>query len=214
MNSKAIMTAVRSARGWDVARWAPIPLRLVVGYGFLVHGYAKLVKGPDVFAGILHAIGVPAPHLMAWLTILIEVLGGVAVLLGAFVPLASVPMAAVLLVAVFTVHLPYGFSSIKLMAVTSAGAVFGPPGYETDLLYLACLAALVVGGSGPLAIGGDIASRQRGPAAADPDLTSTIRSAPGIAPTASPSLQTVGPGQDVRGARMLSMMAQTRQQLF
>ena len=34
MNSKAIMTAVRSARGWDVARWAPIPLRLVVGYGF------------------------------------------------------------------------------------------------------------------------------------------------------------------------------------
>ena len=74
MNSKAIMTAVRSARGWDVARWAPIPLRLVVGYGFLVHGYAKLVKGPDAFAGILHAIGVPAPHLMAWLTILIEVL--------------------------------------------------------------------------------------------------------------------------------------------
>jgi putative oxidoreductase len=147
MNSNAIMTAVRSARGWDVARWAPIPLRLVVGYGFLVHGYAKLVKGPDVFAGILHAIGVPAPHLMAWLTILIEVFGGVAVLLGAFVPLVSVPMAAVLLVAMFTVHLPYGFSSIKLMAVTPAGAVFGPPGYETDLLYLACLAALVAGRS-------------------------------------------------------------------
>ncbi len=159
MNSKAIMTAVQSARVWDVARWAPIPLRLMVGYGFLAHGYAKLVKGPDVFAGILHAIGVPAPHLMAWLTILIEVFGGVAVLLGAFVPLVSVPMAAVLLVAMFTVHLPYGFSSINLLAVTAAGAVFGPPGYETDLLYLACLAALVAGGSGPLAIGGDIASR-------------------------------------------------------
>src|SRR3954470_21710960 len=106
MNSKAIVTAVRTARGWDVARWAPIPLRLGVGYGFLVHGYAKLVKGPDVFAGILHAIGVPAPHLMAWLTILIEVLGGVAVLLGAFVPLVSVPMAAVLVVGMVTVHLP------------------------------------------------------------------------------------------------------------
>jgi putative oxidoreductase len=100
---------------------------------------------------------------MAWLTILIEVFGGVAVLLGAFVPLVSVPMAAVLLVAMFTVHLPYGFSSIKLIAVTTAGAVFGPPGYETDLLYLACLAALVAGGSGPLAIGGDIASWRRGP---------------------------------------------------
>jgi len=57
-----------------------------------------------------------------------------------------------LLVAIFTVHLPYGFSSIKLMAVTATGAQFGPPGYECDLLYLACLAALVLGGSGPLAI--------------------------------------------------------------
>ena len=61
-------------------------------------------------------------------------------------------MAAVLLVATFTVHLPYGFSSIKLQAVTAAGAQFGPPGFETDLLYLACLVALVLGGSGPLAI--------------------------------------------------------------
>ena len=214
MNSKAIMPAVRSARGWDVARWAPIPLRLVVGYGFLVHGYAKLVKGPDVFAGILHAIGVPAPHLMAWLTILIEVLGGVAVLLGAFVPLVSVPMAAVLLVAMFTVHLPYGFSSIKLMAVTAAGAVFGPPVYETDLLYLACLAALVAGGSGPLAIGGDIASRRRGPTAAATGLARTTSSTPVVASPASPSLQAVSPGQDARGARMLSMMAQTHQRLF
>jgi putative oxidoreductase len=50
--------------------------------------------------------------------------------------------------------LPYGFSSIKLMAVTAAGAQFGPVGYECNLLYLACLAALVLGGSGPLAIDG------------------------------------------------------------
>ena len=58
-------------------------------------------------------------------------------------------------------HLPYGFSSIKLQAVTAAGAQFGPPGYETDLLYLACLAALVLGGSGPLAIDGFLAKRRQ-----------------------------------------------------
>ena len=69
-------------------------------------------------------------------------------------PLASLPMAAVLLVAIFTVHLPYGFSSIKLINVTSGHAQLGPPGYETNLLYLACLAALVLGGSGPMAIDG------------------------------------------------------------
>jgi putative oxidoreductase len=70
------------------------------------------------------------------------------------------PIAVVLLVAIFTVHLPYGFSSIKLKAVTAAGAQFGPPGYECDLLYLACLAALVLGGSGPLSIDG-ISERRR-----------------------------------------------------
>jgi putative oxidoreductase len=136
------------------ARWAPIPLRLIVGYGFMQHGFAKLSRGPEAFAAILHAIGVPAPHLMAWLTILIEVFGGLAVLLGTLVPLASLPMAAVLLVAIFTVHLPYGFSSIKLISVTSGHAQLGPPGYETNLLYLSCLAALVLGGSGPMSIDG------------------------------------------------------------
>jgi putative oxidoreductase len=140
---------------WEApARWAPIPLRLMVGYGFIEHGFAKLAKGPEAFATILHAIGVPEHHFMAWSTILIEIVGGLAVALGAFVTLASIPMAAVLLVAMFIVHLPYGFSSIKLMAVTAAGAQFGQPGYETDLLYLACLAALVLVGPGPLAVDG------------------------------------------------------------
>ncbi len=132
--------------------WAPFALRLIVGYGFLAHGFAKLSRGPDVFGAILHAMGVPAATGMAWLTILVEVFGGLAVLLGALVPFASAPMAAVLLVAMFTVHLPYGFSSVKLITVTPAGAQFGPPGYEVDLLYLACLAVLVMGGPGPFAV--------------------------------------------------------------
>jgi putative oxidoreductase len=139
-------------RRFSIARWAPIPLRLIVGCGFMEHGFAKLSRGPEAFAAILHTMGVPAPHLMAWLTILTELIGGLAVLLGAFVPLLSLPMAAVLLVAMVTVHLPYGFSSIKLLSVMSGRAQFGPPGYELDLIYIACLAALVIGGSGPLAI--------------------------------------------------------------
>ena len=99
-----------------IARWAPIPLRLIVGYGFMEHGFAKMARGLDAFPAILQALGVPAPHLLGWLTILVEIFGGLAVLLGALVPLASLPMAAVLLTAVLTVHLPYGFSSIKLQA--------------------------------------------------------------------------------------------------
>ena len=48
-----------------IARWAPIPLRLIVGYGFMEHGFAKLARGPDAFPAILHALGVPASHGMA-----------------------------------------------------------------------------------------------------------------------------------------------------
>jgi hypothetical protein len=61
-------------------------------------------------------------------------------------------MSIVLLVAIFTVHVSNGFSSIKLESVDAAGAHFGQPGYETDLLYLAALVAMVLGGSGPLAL--------------------------------------------------------------
>jgi putative oxidoreductase len=133
-------------------RWSAIPVRLIVGYGFVVHGYAKIMNGADRFAASLHALGVPASGPMAWATITCELAGGFAVLIGACVPLVSVPLAAILLVAAVTVHLPYGFSSIKLQAVTAAGPQFGPPGYETDLLYLAGLATLILGGSGPFAV--------------------------------------------------------------
>ncbi len=132
------------------AQWWPIPLRLIVGYGFMEHGYAKLARGPESFANILHALGVPFPSLMAWATIAVELLGGLLILLGAFVTLASIPMAIVLLVAIFTVHLPNGFSSIKLLSVDGAGAHFGQPGYETDLLYLAGLMAC---GSAAISVG-------------------------------------------------------------
>jgi putative oxidoreductase len=125
---------------------------LIVGYGFIAHGYAKIVNGPDHFAASLRALAVPAPHMMAWITIAFELLGGLAVLVGAWIPLVSLPLAAILLVAAITVHLPYGFSSIKLRAVTADGPQFGPPGYETNLLYLAALATLMIGGTGPLAI--------------------------------------------------------------
>jgi putative oxidoreductase len=135
------------------AAWWPIPLRLIVGYGFMAHGIAKLLRGAGAFASALHALGVPFPSATAVATIAIELAGGAAVLLGAWIRLASIPLAVVMIVAALSVHLPYGFSSIKLVEVTAAGPRFGPPGYEVNLLYLACLLALVAGGSGPLSIG-------------------------------------------------------------
>ncbi|WP_019833376.1 DoxX family protein [Sphingomonas sp. PR090111-T3T-6A] len=143
------------------ATWAALPLRLIVGYGFMEHGYAKLARGPDAFTGILHALGMPFAPLLGWGTILIELFGGFAILVGALMPVASIPMAAVLLVAIVTVHIPNGFSSIKLMSVDARGAHFGQPGYETDLLYLAALASLVMSGPGRWSVDSLLLRRRR-----------------------------------------------------
>ena len=124
-------------------RYAALPLRAIAGGGFVQHGWAKLVKGPDAFAAILQALHVPFPHLSAYLTISVELLAGAAFLLGAFIAWASVPAVVVLLTAMFTVHLPYGFSSIKIKAIVDGRAQFGPPGYECDLLYVPGILALV-----------------------------------------------------------------------
>src|SRR6185437_4223501 len=98
MSVKAILRKFAVAPLPLPADWYAIPLRLIVGAGFVEHGYAKLARGPEIFI-------------------------------------------AILLVATFTVHLPNGFSSIKLLSYDAAGAHFGQPGYETDLLYIAGLLA-------------------------------------------------------------------------
>jgi putative oxidoreductase len=148
-------------RGLGRGSWSALPLRAIVGFGFAQHGWAKLARGPDHFAGILAALHMPAPHPLALATIAVEMVCGTAVLAGALLPLVSAPMAAILIVAIVTVHWPNGFSSIKLQSVTEHGAHFGQPGYETDLLYLAALAALVLGGAGPLSVDRLLARRRR-----------------------------------------------------
>lgn len=152
---------------------APLLLRLVVGIGFLMHGYAKLSRGPDAFASVLHTLGVPAPLLLAWLTTLVELGGGIAVLLGAYVSIAAVPMTVVLLTALAKVHLAYGFFSVKLAEVSADGIRFGTVGVEIILLYLAALAAIALGGAGPWSVD---AWRRRGAGGAAPDRYRTVGS--------------------------------------
>lgn len=140
--------------------WYAVPLRLIIGLGFIEHGYAKLARGADAFITILHALGTPFPDVLGWATIAVEILGGAMILLGTFVPVAAIAMIVVLLVAIFTVHLPNGFSSITLMSYDAMGAHFGQPGYETDLLYIGGILALCIGGAGPLSLDGYLTARR------------------------------------------------------
>jgi putative oxidoreductase len=132
--------------------WAPLPLRLIIGFGFMAHGWAKLSRGPSGFAKLLAQVGAPLPEMTAWASTFVELLGGLAIFVGAFVEVVSIPLIVMMLVAMFTVHLKYGFSSINTIGLTADGPKFGPPGYEVNLLYIAGLVSLILGGAGALSI--------------------------------------------------------------
>ena len=106
---------------------------------------------------MLQGIGVPAAGLTAWLVAIVECLGGLALIVGAFVTVAAVPLAVNMLVALFTVHLPMGFSFMNITEMSEVGPLFGMPGYEVNLLYIAGLVALILGGAGTHY--GDVRSR-------------------------------------------------------
>jgi putative oxidoreductase len=81
-----------------------------------------------------------------------EILGGLAIFVGAFVVVVSVPLIVMMLVAMLTVHLKYGFSSVNTIGLTEEGPRFGPPGYEVNLLHVAALVSLIFGGAGALSV--------------------------------------------------------------
>ena len=124
--------------------WAVVPLRLVMGAGFLVHGWAKYSRGPANFARLLAQIHAPLPAATAWVVTGLELLGGAALLAGVFVAVVSVPLMVTMLVAMVTVQARYGFSAVNTTGLTPAGPTFGPPGYEINLLYIAGLLALAL----------------------------------------------------------------------
>lgn len=128
------------------ARFALLPLRLAVCVGFLAHGLAKLERGPEKFGVLLQHVGVPFPAVMGWVGTLTELAGGLALLAGVAVAFACVPLIVMMLVAMFTIHVHYGFSAVNTIGLTASGPQFGPPGYEISVIYIAALLVLALGG--------------------------------------------------------------------
>ena len=122
----------------------------MLGIGFFYHGWPKVfsAQGHRGFAGMLGSLGVPAPETTAWLVGSAEIVGGLALLAGAFVAVAGVVLIADMLVATFTVHAPHGFNFINITGMGPQGPVFGMPGAEVNLLYISGLLALVIAGAG------------------------------------------------------------------
>jgi putative oxidoreductase len=138
--------------GGKLSAWALVPARLIVGSGFLAHGLAKFHRGPEKFAALLTHLRLPMPLASAWITVGAEIVGGAALLAGAFVAIACVPLIITMLVAMFTVHIHIGFSAVNTVGLTAAGPQFGPPGYEINLVYIGALIALALSSPTPYSV--------------------------------------------------------------
>lgn len=118
------------------ATWGMLPLRIAVGLVFLMHGGQKLfVFGVGGTAEIMSKLGIPLPTIAAIVVITVELLGGLAILLGAFTRLAGALLAIEMLIAILVARLHGGF--------------FAPYGYEFELtLLMACLTFAAIGPGG------------------------------------------------------------------
>jgi putative oxidoreductase len=134
-------------------QWA-LPLRIILGVSFMIHGAPKLFSGAahQQFQGMLAHLGVPGAPAMAWVIGIVEFFGGVALVLGLFTWLASALLTVEMIVAMLLVHLPAGWAAVHVTGMSERGPVFGLPGYELNLLYIAGLLALLLGGPGPLSV--------------------------------------------------------------
>lgn len=144
----------------DYRNLSPLFLRLIIGFGFIVHGWAKISRGTG-FEKLLIQTGVPLHHLLSYVATYTELIGGTAVLIGLAVRFVSIPLIITMLTAMFTVNINYGFSSIKTIGLTPNGPLFGPPGYEINLLYVACLSSLMITGAGAFSVDGLLMRRIR-----------------------------------------------------
>jgi len=136
-------------------QWAPLPLRLILGLGLAYHGFPKLFSaaGQASFIGMMQSMGVPAPGLMVWVVGILEFVGGLLLVVGAFTGIVS----AVIVIEII----------INLVVALFRGGFPQPlpgqqplPGVEVSLVYMAGLLALILGGAGVYSIDQMRAARQ------------------------------------------------------
>lgn len=130
---------------------ATLVLRLAAGVVMAYHGWLKL---PDVsgFAGFVDSLGIPAPDLMAYVVTYLELLGGIALIVG---------LATRYVAALFAVEMVFTIVLVKLdvgLIAPDAGV-----GAELDLLILAIALSLVLLGAGRWSVDAMLSGRRRAP---------------------------------------------------
>jgi putative oxidoreductase len=124
--------------------WGMVPLRVVIGLVFLMHGSQKLLSLTST-AAFFDSIGIPIAQVAAALVTALEILGGVALILGWFTRVVAALLAIDMAVAILTARMDGGF--------------FAPSGFEFELTLLGACLTLAVMGAGGFSL--DAMQRQR-----------------------------------------------------
>lgn len=128
--------------------WGVTVLRVVVGIVFMAHGWQKLfVYGFHGTAGVFGGMGIPLPAVSSVVVILVEFLGGAALILGLFTRGAAALNGFDMVVAILAVHLKNGFFDQQ-------------HGVEYPLTLLAGCVALATLGPGVASVDGALAKRE------------------------------------------------------
>lgn len=94
-------------------------LRVMLGLTFFIHGLAKFQGGITNIVGYFDSLGIPG--FMAYVIAVIELVGGIVIILGLGTQIVSILFALIMIGAIFTAKLSLGFLA----------------GYELELLLLA-----------------------------------------------------------------------------
>lgn len=114
-------------------------VRLVLGISAIAHGFQSCfqrgMSGPMGTVEIFRAANVPAPQVIAYLTTVVEMLGGALLITGLLATAAAGALAIVAALKFYFFHLPYGFFAAD-------------NGVELPLLVFVCCLTIVVFGAG------------------------------------------------------------------
>lgn len=127
---------------WHSVNLATLLMRAALGVGFVAHGGQKLFSwfGGTGIAGttaFFHSVGIPSPHVFAYVAGVAEFAGGIAIGLGFLTILAAAGLLAEMLIAISVVSFSAGF-------FVTAQKI----GWELNLYLIGLLAALLVMGPG------------------------------------------------------------------
>jgi putative oxidoreductase len=125
-----------------LAEFAPLVVRIIAGLIMAAHGFQKLQAGPGNFGAFLAQLGVPLPTLMGYVVTLVELGGGILLIIGLFSRLAALLLTIDLVVAILLVKVNVG-----LIAAPQQGA-----GAELDLALIAGFLVILLAGPGSLSL--------------------------------------------------------------